>query len=224
MEQITPRIVIETHTPVEDQPVPGSTDPLPPTTPGPGQEEEGEGGRGGGGGGRGGEDGAFAKIARTVQFIKVWAKRAEKPSEARDEFLGKFKMTGPNIDDALSHGVDSGVEKAGGEVSVRSKRRRVFFNPSGIWLYRWLGVITVAVLYNAFLIIVRETFDQLNSNFLPLWLVLDVAADVIYLLDMLVRFLTSESAPIIIIVHCIIIIRKGCGFRDDQYPAETSLY
>lgn len=52
----------------------------------------------------------------------------------------------------------------------------------------------MAVLYNYFLIIVRETFDQLNDNVLPLWLVLDYIADFIYLLDMFVQLFTSENS------------------------------
>lgn len=58
---------------------------------------------------------------------------------------------------------------------------------------RWLFVITMAVLYNYFLIIVRETFDPLNDNILPLWIVLDYTADVIYIVDMFVQMFTSES-------------------------------
>ena len=58
--------------------------------------------------------------------------------------------------------------------------------------YRWLFVITMAVLYNYFLIIVRETFYQLNDVVLPLWLLLDYVADVIYLVDMFVQLFTSK--------------------------------
>ena len=53
-------------------------------------------------------------------------------------------------------------------------------------------MITLAVLYNSFLIIVRETFDQLNDNILPLWIVLDYTADIIYIIDMFVQMFTSE--------------------------------
>lgn len=77
---------------------------------------------------------------------------------------------------------------------VRPKKRlRLYlFNPSGTWLYWWLVVITVAVLYNAFLIIVRETFDPLQDDYLPLWLTLDYLADSIYIVDMVVQFFTSK--------------------------------
>lgn len=51
----------------------------------------------------------------------------------------------------------------------------------------------MAVLYNYFLIIVRETFDLLHDNILPLWLFLDYTADLIYILDMIVQLFTSED-------------------------------
>ncbi len=54
-------------------------------------------------------------------------------------------------------------------------------------------MITMAILYNYFLIIVRETFDQLNDDVLPLWIFLDYTADVIYVVDMFVQMFTSEA-------------------------------
>ena len=101
-------------------------------------------------------------------------------------------MAAPNIDDAYVCPGEGGG--GGGEVVVRPKKRlRLYlFNPSGMWLYWWLVVITVAVLYNAFLIIVRETFDPLQDDYLPLWLTLDYLADSIYIVDMVVQFFTSE--------------------------------
>ena len=107
-----------------------------------------------------------------------------------------FKMAAPNIDDAYA-GLNEGGEGEG-EVAARpkkkkkKKKRTYLFSPSGIWLYWWMAIITIAVLYNAFLIIVRETFDPLQDDYLPLWLTLDYTADIIYVLDMVVQFFTSE--------------------------------
>lgn len=61
-------------------------------------------------------------------------------------------------------------------------------------------MITMAILYNYFLIIVRETFDQLNDNILPLWIVLDYTADVIYIIDMFVQMFTSEATKLILVI------------------------
>lgn len=61
---------------------------------------------------------------------------------------------------------------------------------------RWMSLVTAAVLYNSFMIIVRETFDQLQNGVVPLWIVLDYASDLIYLTDVLVQFFTSKSSHI----------------------------
>lgn len=108
--------------------------------------------------------------------------------------LPSSKMAAPNIDDAYAGRTEGGEGE--GEVVARPKKKKkrklYLFSPSGIWLYRWMAVITIAVLYNAFLIIVRETFDPLQDDYLPLWLTLDYIADIIYILDMVVQFFTSE--------------------------------
>ena len=58
----------------------------------------------------------------------------------------------------------------------------------------------MAILYNYFLIIVRETFDQLNDNILPLWIVLDYTADITYIIDMFVQMFTSEATKLILVI------------------------
>ena len=89
---------------------------------------------------------SFAKLVRTVQFIKKWARRAERePDSARDEFLDRFKMNGPNIDSAFARSLSEEEEEEEGgwrECSlfkfVKKRRHLIFiWNPSGQWLYRW---------------------------------------------------------------------------------------
>ena len=121
----------------------------------------------------------------------------EKTADQRDAFLECFNMAVPNIDDSYVHHNEGGGVGVG-EAIVRSKRRMLFFNPFGIWLYRWMGVVTLAALYNAFLIIVRETFDKLLNSYLPLWLTLDYIADTVYVLDMAVQLCTSKF-PVLLV-------------------------
>ncbi len=59
-------------------------------------------------------------------------------------------------------------------------------------VFRWMGVVSLAVIYNAIMIIVRATYHQFNDVLLPLWLVLDYGADVIYIMDMGVQGTTSK--------------------------------
>ena len=78
-----------------------------------------------------------------------------------------------------------------------------------LFICRWLFVITMAVLYNYFLIIVRETFDELNESVLPLWLFLDYAADIIYFADMFIQLFTSKL-DVVMHISCTVNI---CGGR-----------
>ena len=90
---------------------------------------------------------SFAKIVRTVQFIKKWSKRAERePDAAKEEFLDRFKMNDTGADSAFSQSVS--IEETDSEEGGRRdcgylwrviKRRRhllLIWNPSGHWLYR----------------------------------------------------------------------------------------
>ena len=140
------------------------------------------------------EESAFAKLVRTVRLVKQWARHSKQATNQREAFLERFKVgTGPNVDDSYAGEAREGG--GDGEVEVRSRRRKRkvrFFKPSGKWLYRWLAVVTIAVLYNLFLVIVRQTFHQLQQDYLETWLVLDYLADAIYIADVLVQFWTSE--------------------------------
>ena len=93
---------------------------------------------------------SFAKLVRTVQFIKKWARRAERePNSARDEFLDRFKMNGPSNDLGFAKPVseDNDDDEEEGrqdrrECPLIKRRRHLIFvwNPSGKWLYRWMLV------------------------------------------------------------------------------------
>lgn len=183
MDTVTPRIVIENDTPSPPPiavPVraPRAPSPVPPG------EEEGSS--------------AFAKFVRTIQLIKKWAGRTEESADQREAFLTRFKPAGPNIDDAYVYSSTGGEgEGPGGEKGTPTRHhwcsKLLFLDPMGIIVYRWLLVITLAVLYNAFVIIARETFSQLQDTGwkIAIWLILDYIADAIYVLDMVAQFRTG---------------------------------
>lgn len=73
------------------------------------------------------------------------------------------------------------------------------FHSSGLNVYysnfscfRWFGLVSWFSLYNCFLLIGRETFDQLNDAVFPLWVTLDYMSDIAYILDIVLQFVTSE--------------------------------
>ena len=55
--------------------------------------------------------------------------------------------------------------------------------------YYWLAVISLAVLYNFIIIPARVSFSELEEgSFFTAWLVMDIMADVMYILDFLASF------------------------------------
>ena len=167
-----PRIVIEHH---------GSPPPYPPN----GRADESDD-----------AETTFAKLVRTLQFIRQWAGKADRPVDQRKAFMAKIGMSIPDSDDAYKNDTPNcdDVTGPGGTVAVsrsRHKKRQFTFNPSGIWLYRWLAVVSLTVVFNTYAIILRTTFTEMNESVLWLWMTLDYVADAIYLIDILVQFRTS---------------------------------
>ncbi|ELU18231.1 hypothetical protein CAPTEDRAFT_146497, partial [Capitella teleta] len=64
-------------------------------------------------------------------------------------------------------------------------------DPASNTYYRWLFVISAAVLYNLTLIIARSVFWKLQDNYSTWWFVLDYICDAIYLMDMFVQLRTG---------------------------------
>ncbi|KAL4008663.1 hypothetical protein ACER0C_002515 [Sarotherodon galilaeus] len=64
-------------------------------------------------------------------------------------------------------------------------------DPAGNMYYYWLGVITIPVMYNWTLIIARACFEELQTDYLIFWFLLDFLADLVYLGDMVFRTRTG---------------------------------
>lgn len=139
-------------------------------------------------------DSTFGRLVRTIQLIKKWASRSPQSElDRKDSFLKKFRMTGPNIDSAFVSG-NSSSENSSHSRNLYGglQSKRWVINPTGNVLYYWLALVTITVLYNIFLIIARETFDQLQENYLALWLTLDYLCDLVYVGDMVIQFFTGR--------------------------------
>nr|XP_005575090.1 PREDICTED: cyclic nucleotide-gated cation channel alpha-3 isoform X1 [Macaca fascicularis] len=77
------------------------------------------------------------------------------------------------------------------EEKKTKKKDAIVVDPSSNLYYRWLTAIALPVFYNWCLLICRACFDELQSEYLMLWLLLDYSADVLYALDALVRARTG---------------------------------
>uniref|UniRef100_UPI00358FDF0C cyclic nucleotide-gated channel cone photoreceptor subunit alpha-like n=1 Tax=Myxine glutinosa TaxID=7769 RepID=UPI00358FDF0C len=73
----------------------------------------------------------------------------------------------------------------------KEKKKKVFVvDPASNKYYRWLTVVTVPILYNWCMLICRSCFDELQTDNLPLWLILDYTSDIIFAVDIFVRLRT----------------------------------
>jgi len=64
-------------------------------------------------------------------------------------------------------------------------------DPSSDLYYRWLAIITLAAVYNLTLIVGRTVLPDLQDKYRAVWITLDYVCDLIYVLDVVVRFRTS---------------------------------
>ncbi|EHH53658.1 hypothetical protein EGM_14338 [Macaca fascicularis] len=77
------------------------------------------------------------------------------------------------------------------------KKEVVVIDPSGNTYYNWLFCITLPVMYNWTMVIARACFDELQSDYLEYWLILDYVSDIVYLIDMFVRTRTGKYVHIL---------------------------
>uniref|UniRef100_A0A3Q4IA14 Cyclic nucleotide gated channel subunit alpha 1b n=1 Tax=Neolamprologus brichardi TaxID=32507 RepID=A0A3Q4IA14_NEOBR len=84
------------------------------------------------------------------------------------------------------------MDEEPGEVSAQDSPKEItVIDPAGNMYYYWLGVITIPVMYNWTLIIARACFEELQTDYLIFWFLLDFLADLTYLGDMVFRTRTG---------------------------------
>lgn len=66
-----------------------------------------------------------------------------------------------------------------------------WFEPNSRSSYWWSFLVSMAVIYNYWVIIYRYAFDEISDGTLMKWFVLDYSMDLIYLLDLLKGFRTA---------------------------------
>uniref|UniRef100_UPI003AAB260F cyclic nucleotide-gated channel rod photoreceptor subunit alpha n=1 Tax=Centroberyx gerrardi TaxID=166262 RepID=UPI003AAB260F len=64
-------------------------------------------------------------------------------------------------------------------------------DPAGNTYYHWLAIITIPVMYNWTLIIARACFEELQTDYLMYWFMVDLTCDLIYIADMVFRTRTG---------------------------------
>uniref|UniRef100_A0A8C9AGA0 Cyclic nucleotide gated channel subunit alpha 3 n=1 Tax=Prolemur simus TaxID=1328070 RepID=A0A8C9AGA0_PROSS len=152
-----------------------------------------------------------ARVSRLIVSLRAWAARRLHHEDQRpDSFLERFR--GAELKEVSSQESNAQASMGSQEPPDRGrsawplakhnanasnnseeekKKDPVVVDPSSNMYYHWLTVIALPVFYNWCLLVCRACFDELQSKYLMLWLVLDYSADVIYGLDVLVRARTG---------------------------------
>ncbi|CAI6363968.1 unnamed protein product [Macrosiphum euphorbiae] len=94
---------------------------------------------------------------------------------------------------------DGGRQKNGGPRQYRDRtsdrvkgiRWSFVFDPAGQLCYYWNMVVSMAFLYNFWVIIYRFAFSEINRNTIVVWFCLDYICDLLYVIDILFHFRTG---------------------------------
>ncbi|XP_074153423.1 cyclic nucleotide-gated channel alpha-3 isoform X1 [Sminthopsis crassicaudata] len=152
-----------------------------------------------------------ARLSRLILSLRAWASRHihhedQRPDSFLERFLGgelkELSSQENYIQPNLGIQEVSDTESRGwplarynintcNNTSEEKKKEIFMIDPSSNLYYRWLTIISMPVFYNWCMLVCRACFDELQSDYLMTWLILDYTSDVIYILDLLVRMRTG---------------------------------
>ncbi|XP_044933709.1 cyclic nucleotide-gated cation channel alpha-3 isoform X1 [Mustela putorius furo] len=134
-----------------------------------------------------------ARMSRLIISLRAWATRhVHHEAQRTDSFLERFH--GAELKEVSSQESNAQSNTGSQEPPDRgrgNKKDSIVVDPSSNMYYNWLTIIALPVFYNWCLLVCRACFDELQSEHVMLWLVLDYLSDVLYGLDMLVRARTG---------------------------------
>uniref|UniRef100_I3LQM4 Cyclic nucleotide gated channel subunit alpha 3 n=1 Tax=Sus scrofa TaxID=9823 RepID=I3LQM4_PIG len=135
----------------------------------------------------------LSRLSRLIISLHAWAARhLHREDQRPDSFLESFRGAElKEVSSRDSHAPSNMGSQEPPDRGRRKKKETIVVDPSSNLYYHWLTVIAVPVFYNWCLLVCRACFDELQSEHLMLWLVLDYSADILYGLDLLVRARTG---------------------------------
>ncbi|XP_045544736.1 cyclic nucleotide-gated cation channel alpha-3 isoform X1 [Salmo salar] len=156
--------------------------------------------------------GALARLSHFLFMLRTWAShKMHHEVERPDSFLERFR--GPELKEASSR--ESNAQSLGYPDRVRKRnqwtlamynmnncnntdeekscfRKEIWImDPSADHYYRWLTIIAAPCFYNLMILVTRACFNELQSTYTTLWIVLDYTSDLIYYTDTFVRSRTG---------------------------------
>ncbi|ELV11547.1 Cyclic nucleotide-gated cation channel alpha-3 [Tupaia chinensis] len=135
----------------------------------------------------------LSRLSRLIISLRAWAARhLHQEGQRPDSFLERFHEAELKEVSSQESNVQPNVgSQEPPDRGRRKKKDPIVVDPSSNMYYHWLTVIATPVFYNWCLLVCRACFDELQSENLILWLILDYTSDVVYGFDMLVRARTG---------------------------------
>lgn len=75
--------------------------------------------------------------------------------------------------------------------SLENLFNKFVINPDEDFMFSWLILLTICILYNLWIIIARQSFEELQIRMEKYWLTIDVISDLVYILDIVVQLRTG---------------------------------
>lgn len=117
------------------------------------------------------------------------SKKQKHVLDREDSFLKKFSTR--NHQDSQNVPVSSTTDEQKFIDSSSKWRQKFVIQHDGTFMFYWLGVVTVAVLYNLWTCIARQAFHEIQEGCPPCWYAFDVFFDIIYVFDIVIQFRTG---------------------------------
>lgn len=145
--------------------------------------------------------------SRQSIFELVRVKTSRKPSrEDHFNLMKKVRSSETVASKCVRKQRRKEIESRFGKKSVRSDNRfetntqssehegcnwTFVFDPSGRLSYWWSSIVSIAFIYNFWVIIYRFAFQEINAHNMSVWFAMDYLADFIYILDIAFHFRTG---------------------------------
>ena len=144
----------------------------------------------------GGTHSRWGHLRTTIRMATAMqGKRNRKTSSLmrQDSFLKRFSTRHGGVASTDEESDEDNRMPTWEETKRLEEKRETRFviHPDENFMFYWLGLVTVAVLYNLWTGIAREAFPEIQDGYEYLWFTLDAVSDMFYVSDIVVQMRTG---------------------------------
>lgn len=137
----------------------------------------------------------WRNLRNAVKVSSVVAMKKRSVVTREDSFLKKFSTRQPYRGDSDTNlnnkRTESHEEEAETVYAEYVPNHPFVVRLDGSFMWHWLGIVTIAVLYNLWTCIAREAFREIQRDHNTMWIVMDACCDLIYVLDIVCQLRTG---------------------------------